>query len=257
MKREGEGDAGKILVSLNDQTKKSGFTLLELLVVIAIISLLLSITLPLLGNVKERARRLTCQNNIRMFVTTIHVYGNEHNYHLPTGFSDFNDEDNTISLSSDTLAALVHLTGNEGVFVCPWLGGPFKGSRVWHYENYGKVIGYNYLGGHRETPWPLTGPAEEHWKSPQLSTESSYLPIVTEFNGWILQEGRTFAPHGLRASITQYAELHAGGMTSKEAGAAGGNIGFLDGAVRWKAIETMKIHRVSLEHPIEGAYSYW
>src|SRR5437016_11435075 len=39
-------------------------------------------------------------------------------------------------------------------------------------QGYGFIIGYNYLGGHANTPWPLL-PGGEAWFSPQKLTETS------------------------------------------------------------------------------------
>ena len=233
------------------------FTLIELLVVIAVIVLLLSILVPLFARVKERTRRTLCQNNIRLFITAVHAYANENNYHLPSGLSDMGEDEHTPVLSTTVRNTLVNLLGNEGSLKCPWVGGPFQGSEGWVYPDYGYVIGYNYLGGHKGTPWPLSGPAEAEWQSPELSTEKSHVIILTELNAWTTGENRTFAPHGKTGPITRYADLGKGGMTAKEAGAAGGNIGYLDGSFAWKDIDDMKIYCGSRTHPGDGCYSYW
>jgi len=59
------------------QTKK-GFTLIELLVVIAIIALLLTILIPSLTKVKEKAKQTICKTNLRSIGIAIQLYLNDY-----------------------------------------------------------------------------------------------------------------------------------------------------------------------------------
>jgi prepilin-type N-terminal cleavage/methylation domain-containing protein len=65
--------------------KGGGFTLIELLVVISIIALLLSIMMPCLARAKERARRVTCQNNLHEGLLVVHMYASDYDGYLPEG----------------------------------------------------------------------------------------------------------------------------------------------------------------------------
>ena len=59
-------------------TGHSGFTLIELLVVISIISILAAMMFPALGLAKEKARAITCLNNLKQMGLAINLYASDH-----------------------------------------------------------------------------------------------------------------------------------------------------------------------------------
>ena len=62
--------------------KRKAFTLIELLVVIAIIAILISIQMPTLGKIRQRARVTVCKNQLHQWAvaTQLYVNGNDGKY---------------------------------------------------------------------------------------------------------------------------------------------------------------------------------
>jgi prepilin-type N-terminal cleavage/methylation domain-containing protein len=253
----------------HDQNGKwpPAFTLIELLVVIAIIAILAALLLPALAGAKERSRRVSCMNSMRQFSLAIQMYGGDNREYVPSGAPNpplAPDDDHLPVISNATSNSIVRYTSAEEMLHCPSFGDWFieeQSKRPYHERQYGYVIGYNYHGGHSNTPWPaLSAPNSDTWISPQRLTEKPTLVLLSDMNDWSPGYGQTFAPHGKGGVIRLGLEASnpaAGGASSAEIGAMGGNVGLLDGSVSWRNIDQMKVYRASQRWGDDGCWAMW
>ncbi len=246
--------------------RRRGFTLVELLVVIAIIAILAALLLPALVGAKEKSKRASCKNTMRQFSLALQMYGDDNRQRLPSGAPNRPkppDDDHLPVISNNTSNAIVQYTANARMLHCPSFGDWFitqQAERPFEEIEYGHVIGYNYHGGHTNTPWrPLPGHTAT-WLSPQRLTDNPTLVLLSDMNDWSPLYQQTFAPHGKNGLILEGIEpsnTGRAGVSSADIGALGGNVGLLDGSVAWKKIQAMEIYRGSQQWDADGCWAMW
>jgi prepilin-type N-terminal cleavage/methylation domain-containing protein len=251
---------------MSSRTKSErAFTLIELLVVVAIIAILASLLLPTLAGAKERARRVNCKNSQRQFILAVHMYGDDNQQSVPSGAPNPPEpanDDHLPVISDATSNNLVQYLRNKQMVHCPSVAEYFitkQPQRDSTEQVYGYVIGYNYHGGHTNTPWPaIVG--TNTWTSPQKLTDNSSLVLISEMNDWSPGYGETFAPHAQNGTVMDGLDASnpgASGATPADIGAIGGNVGLLDGSVGWRKIKAMQTFRGSQQWGDMGCWAMW
>jgi prepilin-type N-terminal cleavage/methylation domain-containing protein len=255
----------KSLEPPKQRTARPAFTLVELVVVIAIIGILAALLLPALAGGKERARRASCKSSEHQFLLAVHLYADDNQQRLPSGAPNPTmppDDDHIPILSATTSNSIVQYLSNQRMVHCPSFADYFRNSAPFETEarSYGYVIGYNYHGGHTNTPWPSLPGSSATWISPQRLTDKSTLVLISDMNDWSPGDSKTFAPHaknGPALSGTDASNEGSRGVSAAALGAMGGNLGFLDGSVSWKKIGQMEIYRGSQQWGDSGCWAMW
>ncbi len=247
------------------RSSRQGFTLLELLVVIAVIAILAALLLPALSNAKESSHRAACINNVRQFGLAAHLYANDYNQYLPSGGTDSRNANDTHTpvLSSATETNLLRYASPLKAFDCPNLAHSFETLDDWRLQpGYGIAIGYHYLGGQSNTPWPPLADITNTWISPQKTTDDPALVLIADLNVYCHSFQRILAPHTARGPLVRdeaYFEANpeAYQQTPQAIGAQGGNLGLLDGSVAWRPINRMRAYRGSQLWGDGGCFGVW
>src|SRR5262249_43234548 len=149
--------------------------------------------------------------NERQFLLAVHMYANDNSQRLVSGASDSKTpngilDDSIPVLSGIMRTQMIQYAGTYKMLGCPSLGAPFNTPQGWVEQDYGFILGFNYLGGHANTPWAQLPGGSELWYSPQKLTDISTnlgpnSPLLTDMNDWSPGYGSSVVPHSKTGAI--------------------------------------------------------
>ena len=230
-------------------SKQHRFTLIELLVVIAIIAILASILMPALSSARERAKRMTCVNNLKSWGTALNLYADFYNEWYPRNgtWSPYEGEQRWYYVAGKMIGVNTSRVKKReaSLLFCPSDPSPGVNGMAWARHSYG--YNYQYFGSdHYSSPKKTKGMGRKrnYVKFPTITL------IVGEKGGADESYDRGTASHILYSST----ETTGNTPTNRHSGYA--NLVFPDGHVAPMLREVLLYRTNSYVAPINKYFGY-
>jgi prepilin-type N-terminal cleavage/methylation domain-containing protein/prepilin-type processing-associated H-X9-DG protein len=224
--------------------KSRAFTLIELLVVIAIIAILAAMLLPALASAKDRAKRISCANNLREYGLALRIYGNDSNDKLPGVVCSGKPGSSTPAVwpwdvPNETVTNLTQSGSQRNILYDPSFSSQ-DNDLLWTFAGNTAIHITGYAATYPDSFFQIASPYSTNMvtsfiQSGQASTETVLVScaIISQKAGANLGAcifndvtGGAKNPDG---SLFIHKTAHLNGIIP-----AGGNITFLDGHVEWR-----------------------